>query len=287
MGGDEATLGRWQGGGQRGGSRPARRHRGLVPGHGRPSRPARIPDGFDLLPRGHPAVQRCREGSFAHPLAFRLHRQRQRAARNPREPAGLWQLPLVLGGRQGAGHGCRLWERQGRLCPDQGRQGDDPGHQRRHLVERLPARPGYANLWPAFSGLTRRPIRGEHSEGSLGVRARPDLAFSQLFFPIQGILAVYDSATKTFSSLPGADDAAFVQSNPAWSPDGKFIVFARSRAHELSEPSRQTEGAAHARGLRGVRRRPHPLQVRPVPYPVQRWQRGPWPSRWRARRKTA
>jgi Flp pilus assembly protein TadD len=63
--------------------------------------------------------------------------------------------------------------------------------------------------------------------------ARPDLAFSQLFFPIQGILAVYDSATKTFSSLPGADDAAFVQSNPVWSPDGRFIVFARSRAHHL------------------------------------------------------
>ena len=62
---------------------------------------------------------------------------------------------------------------------------------------------------------------------------RPDLAFSQLFFPIQGILAVYDSRTKTFSSLPGADDSAFVQSNPVWSPDGQSIVFARSRAHQL------------------------------------------------------
>jgi hypothetical protein len=51
--------------------------------------------------------------------------------------------------------------------------------------------------------------------------ARPDLAFSQLFFPIQGILAVYDTATKTFASLPGADDNAFVQSNPVWSPDGQ------------------------------------------------------------------
>lgn len=63
--------------------------------------------------------------------------------------------------------------------------------------------------------------------------ARPDLAFSQLFFPIQGILAVYDSAAKTFSALPGADDPGLVQSNPAWSPDGQTIVFARSRAHEL------------------------------------------------------
>jgi Flp pilus assembly protein TadD len=62
---------------------------------------------------------------------------------------------------------------------------------------------------------------------------RPDLAFSQLFFPIQGILAVYDSTTKSFASLPGADEGDFVQSNPTWSPDGQSIVFARSRAHHL------------------------------------------------------
>jgi tetratricopeptide (TPR) repeat protein len=63
--------------------------------------------------------------------------------------------------------------------------------------------------------------------------ARPDLAFSQLFFPIQGILAVYDRSTKTFSSLPGADDSAFVQSNPVWSPDGQSLVFARRAAYQL------------------------------------------------------
>jgi tetratricopeptide (TPR) repeat protein len=61
----------------------------------------------------------------------------------------------------------------------------------------------------------------------------PDLAFSQLFFPIRGILCVYDCQTKTFSSLPGADDPAFVQSNPCWSPDGKYVLFARSRAYDL------------------------------------------------------
>jgi tetratricopeptide (TPR) repeat protein len=64
---------------------------------------------------------------------------------------------------------------------------------------------------------------------------RPELAYSQLFFPIQGILTVYDSAQKTFTSLPGADDPSYVQSNPVWSPDGQTIVFARSRAHELKK----------------------------------------------------
>lgn len=63
--------------------------------------------------------------------------------------------------------------------------------------------------------------------------SQPNLAYSQLFFPIKGILAVYDRITKTFRALPGADDPAYVQSNPTWSPDGKFIVFARMRMYEL------------------------------------------------------
>ena len=63
--------------------------------------------------------------------------------------------------------------------------------------------------------------------------AKPDLAFSQLFFPIKGILAIYDRQTGQFAAVPGADDKAFVQSNPAWSPDGKFIYFARAPAEDL------------------------------------------------------
>jgi len=52
----------------------------------------------------------------------------------------------------------------------------------------------------------------------------------QLFFPVRGILALYDRKTKTFSALPGADDPAYVQTNAVWSPDGKWIVFARAKA---------------------------------------------------------
>ena len=67
---------------------------------------------------------------------------------------------------------------------------------------------------------------------------RPDLEFSQLFFPIKGILVFYDRATRTFHPLPGADDKEFVQSNPTWSPDGKYIVFARSKVHNLKSGGR-------------------------------------------------
>ncbi|MBN1506285.1 MAG: tetratricopeptide repeat protein [Sedimentisphaerales bacterium] len=64
---------------------------------------------------------------------------------------------------------------------------------------------------------------------------QPALAFSQLFFPLRGILCVYDRQTSTFRALPGADDPRFVQSNPAWSPDGKSIVFARAEAYDLKD----------------------------------------------------
>jgi tetratricopeptide (TPR) repeat protein len=65
--------------------------------------------------------------------------------------------------------------------------------------------------------------------------AKPGLAFSQLFFPIKGILVYYRRETGTFHALPGADDKRFVHGNPTWSPDGKYIVFARSKVHEMTE----------------------------------------------------
>ena len=61
--------------------------------------------------------------------------------------------------------------------------------------------------------------------------ATPEIAFSQLFFPIKGILVVYDRETGTYAPLPGADDPEYVQSNPTWSPDGKSIVFARTKVY--------------------------------------------------------
>ncbi|MCX6155124.1 MAG: tetratricopeptide repeat protein [Candidatus Kapabacteria bacterium] len=58
----------------------------------------------------------------------------------------------------------------------------------------------------------------------------PDSGYSQLFFPIKGVLTVYNRETDKFWDLPGASDTNLVSSNPIWSPDSKFIYFVRTKA---------------------------------------------------------
>jgi hypothetical protein len=58
-----------------------------------------------------------------------------------------------------------------------------------------------------------------------------NLEYSQLFFPIRGILAVYNREAKKFYELPGASDKRYVQSNPNWSPDNREILFCRANRY--------------------------------------------------------
>ncbi len=67
---------------------------------------------------------------------------------------------------------------------------------------------------------------------------REDILFSQIFFPVVGILAYYDRTTGQTEALPGADDETLVQSNGVWSPDGEYVLFARAPAAELSSGGR-------------------------------------------------
>ena len=57
-----------------------------------------------------------------------------------------------------------------------------------------------------------------------------NIIFSQLFFPVNGHLAIYDRQTHILKELPGADSEEFVQSNAIWTPDGKSIIFSRAIA---------------------------------------------------------
>ncbi len=59
-----------------------------------------------------------------------------------------------------------------------------------------------------------------------------DYGFLQVFYPTSGILAWYSRATGKLQPLPGADDPRYVHTSAVWSPDGKYLVFARAPATE-------------------------------------------------------
>jgi tetratricopeptide (TPR) repeat protein len=77
-----------------------------------------------------------------------------------------------------------------------------------------------------FAGL------GQNIPSSFFVQNFKDYRFLQVFYPTRGILAVYNRATGRREPLPGADDPRYVQTDGVWSPDGKFIVFARAEAKD-------------------------------------------------------
>ncbi len=69
-------------------------------------------------------------------------------------------------------------------------------------------------------------------EGNYYVANFKTYSFLQVFFPTRGILAWYSRATGRLQPLPGADDPRYVQTNAVWSPDGKYLVFARAEARD-------------------------------------------------------
>ena len=74
--------------------------------------------------------------------------------------------------------------------------------------------------------------QGQNIPSSFFVQNFKDYRFLQVFYPTRGILAVYNRATGLREPLPGADDPKYVQTDGVWSPNGKFIVFARADAKD-------------------------------------------------------
>lgn len=72
-----------------------------------------------------------------------------------------------------------------------------------------------------------------------------DYGFLQVFYPTRGILAWYNRATGRRQPLPGADDPQYVQTDGAWSPDGKYVVFARAKAKDPDQPGQTMPAAAN------------------------------------------
>jgi tetratricopeptide (TPR) repeat protein len=66
-----------------------------------------------------------------------------------------------------------------------------------------------------------------------------DYRFLQVFYPTRGILALYDRTTREMKALPGADDPRYVHTDGVWSPDGKYLVFARALARDAYPPGRK------------------------------------------------
>jgi tetratricopeptide (TPR) repeat protein len=95
-----------------------------------------------------------------------------------------------------------------------------------------------------------------------------NLEYSQLFFPIKGILAVYDRESKKFYELNGANNPDMVQSNPNWSPDGKDVLFSRAERYKSSKIENTTSVLLRVEDVEEFinRKKPFKYDVYRVPF---------------------
>lgn len=99
---------------------------------------------------------------------------------------------------------------------------------------------------PTFGMLPRVSPNGRYVISGVKDRSvflpRRDILFSQIFFPVMGILAYYDHQTGEIHALAGADDEEYVQANGVWTQDGKNVVFAKNRAAKLKAKGDKFKG---------------------------------------------
>jgi tetratricopeptide (TPR) repeat protein len=125
------------------------------------------------------------------------------------------------------------------------------------VARRMTVRTGDMISWASFSGETNPQLRigfmsqvspdgkyvmttikppGTKNSDFYYVANFTDYRFLQVFYPTRGILAWYDRAAKTLRPLKGADNPKYVQASAVWSPDGKYLVFARAEGKDASAP---------------------------------------------------
>jgi hypothetical protein len=189
-----------------------------------------------------------RAGSVPDPVALRTIDE-EPARRSCSEPARLRELPLVRGQRQ-----------RPRLDVDYGN--DKGAYAVMDVSKHMVMDDAKIMTWAdykredgelTFGLLSRVSPTGRYVISTVKDRsvfvAIPDLMISQLFFPIKGILVVYDREKKTYAALPGADDPQYVQSNAVWSPDEKSIVFARTKAYRAERLEQQNSALVNEKDV--------------------------------------
>ena len=95
--------------------------------------------------------------------------------------------------------------------------------------------------------------RDKAPENNYYVANFKDYRFLQVFYPTRGTLAWYDRGTGIPHSLRGADDPRYVQTDGVWSPDGKYVVFARAEASDPYPPDGKMAVRANDPNERQVR----------------------------------
>lgn len=181
------------------------------------------------------------------PLPFLAAREHPEQSRWLLADIGAYDPPrVVVEGIQSCAH-CHTFSRDGRFFGmDVDRKGDKGGYLLGPVAAQMTLDEQHFITWNAF-----RPEDGRTSMGlftKISPCGRylvstvketslfamlPDLAFSQLFFPVEGHLALYDQVEHRFQTLPGADRDDAVQTCPEWSPDGQTIAFARAPVDDV------------------------------------------------------
>ncbi|MCX7819252.1 MAG: tetratricopeptide repeat protein [Kiritimatiellae bacterium] len=207
-------------------------------------RTSRDPVGAPLFYRDVPLMpSRTREGVI-QPIApnalpmicWRVRRVDERESR-----VVLRDLPTCANCHSFAAAGRRL------ALDVDGPDGDKGAHAVVPLAEQVVVDRDHVFSWNAPA---RREGRGPDSYGlfpqvspdgrlvaasireALYVQNYPDWRFLQTFYPTRGVLAVCEVESRRIWTLAGADDPRYVQANPVWSPDGRWLVFARAEARD-------------------------------------------------------
>ena len=227
--------------------------RTILSGAGDDQHVARRGRGAAVLSRGEPAVYRSREGPDQDSLAVRADLRAGAAADRAGQPAGVRELPLVLRRRPPVRHGRGLRQRQG-LVRHHG------GPRRRSPSRPATSSPGATTggrMGSRRSGCSRRSrrtagtwsARSRTGRSSCPSRTWPSRSSSSR---VKGILASTTGRRGPSAPCPGPTIPSTSRAIPTWSPDGKYIVFARSQG--LSACVRTRRSVLLDRG--GVRRVP-------------------------------